>query len=121
LTEDDGIYWSDAMKDLNSIMKQAQVMQAKLQEAQARLAETTVEGSAGGGLVRLSVTGAGVLTAVKIDDSLMTDGDAETLSDLIVAAHADAKARIDAAQQDLMRQTMGPLAGAIPGLPGMKF
>ena len=47
--------------------------------------------------------------------------DIEMLADLIVAAHADAKARLDAAQADLMRQTMGPMAGAIPGLPGMKF
>jgi DNA-binding protein YbaB len=51
----------------------------------------------------------------------MDPQDPETLADLIVAAHADAKNKIDAAQADLMRQTMGPMAGAIPGLPGMKF
>ena len=109
------------MKDLNSIMKQAQVMQAKLQEAQARLAETVIEGSAGNGLVKVSVSGAGVLGAVMIDRSVVDPDDIETLADLIVAAHADAKAKIDAAQGELMRQTMGPMAGAIPGLPGMKF
>jgi DNA-binding YbaB/EbfC family protein len=109
------------VKDLNSIMKQAQVMQAKLQEAQAKLAESTVEGMAGAGLVKVSLTGAGVLTGVSIDESLMSDGDAETLADLVVAAHADAKNKLDEAQAAMMRQTMGPLAGAIPGLPGMKF
>lgn len=107
------------MKDLNSIMKQAQVMQAKLQEAQGRLAETVVEGSAGSGLVRVSLTGGGVLTGLTIDPGLMEAGEEETLADLIVAAHADAKRRIDEEQQALMRATMGPLAGALP--PGLKF
>ena len=109
------------MKDIGSLMKQAQVMQAKLQEAQARLAETVIEGSAGNGLVKVSLSGAGVLGAVMIDRSVVDPDDIEMLADLIVAAHADAKARIDEAQAELMRQTMGPLAGAIPGLPGLKF
>ncbi|HTI68108.1 MAG TPA: YbaB/EbfC family nucleoid-associated protein [Caulobacteraceae bacterium] len=109
------------MKDLNSIMKQAQAMQQKLQEAQGRLALTTVEGAAGAGLVKLVLTGAGEMKAVAIDPSLLAEGDSETLGDLIVAAHADAKRRIDEAQADLMRQTMGPLAGALPGIPGLKF
>ena len=107
------------MKDLNSIMKQAQAMQQKLQVAQARLAETVVEGSAGAGLVRVSLTGGGELKGVTIDPSLMEPGEDETLADLIVAAHADAKRRIDEQQQALMRDTMGPLAGALP--PGLKF
>ena len=109
------------MKDLSSIMKQAQAMQQKLQEAQGRLAETVIEGSAGNGLVKVSLSGAGVLGAVMIDRSVVDPDDIEMLADLIVAAHADAKARIDEAQAELMRQTMGPLAGAIPGLPGLKF
>ena len=107
------------MKDLNSIMKQAQAMQAKLQEAQARLAQTVVEGSAGSGLVTVALTGGGELRAVNIDASLMEAGEQEMLGDLIVAAHADAKRRIDEQQQALMRDTMGPLAGALP--PGLKF
>ena len=107
------------MKDLNSLMKQAQVMQAKLQEAQARLAETAMVGTAGGGLVRVTLTGGGVLQAIAIDPQLLDPEDPETLTDLIVAAHADAKTRIDEAQAALMRQTMGPLAGAMP--PGLKF
>jgi DNA-binding YbaB/EbfC family protein len=109
------------MKDLGNLMKQAQVMQQKLQEAQARLAETVIEGSAGNGLVKVSLSGAGVLGAVMIDRSVVDPDDIEMLADLVVAAHADAKARLDEAQGALMRETMGPLAGAMPGLPGMKF
>jgi DNA-binding YbaB/EbfC family protein len=109
------------MKDLSGLMKQAQGMQSKLQNAQARLAETTVEGSAGSGLVTLSLKGSGELIAVKIGEDVFKDGDAETLSDLILAAHADAKAKLDAASQQLMQQAMGPLAGLAGAMPGLKF
>jgi DNA-binding YbaB/EbfC family protein len=107
------------MKDLNSIMRQAQAMQAKLQEAQGRLAQADFEGQAGAGLVRITVTGGGEMKGIVIDPSLLAEGDAEMLGDLIVAAHADAKRRADEAQAALMRETMGPLAGALPG--GLKF
>ena len=106
------------MKDFSSLMKQAQAMQSKLQEAQARLAETVVQGSAGNGLVRVELLGSGALKSVRLDDSLLQPGEGELIGDLIVAAHADAKARLDEAQADLMRQVAGPLAGS---LPGMKF
>jgi DNA-binding YbaB/EbfC family protein len=111
------------MKDLNSIMKQAQAMQQKLQDAQARLAETTMEGQSGAGLVKVTLSGAGELRGVAIDDSLLTPDEGEVLADLIVAAHADAKKRLDEAQQALMRDAMGPLAGmgGMPGMPGLKF
>ena len=109
------------MKDLSGLMKQAQGMQSKLQNAQARLAETTVEGTAGSGLVTLSLKGSGELTSVKIGEDVFKDGDAETLSDLILAAHADAKQKLDAASQELMQQAMGPLAGLAGAMPGLKF
>ena len=109
------------MKDLSGLMKQAQGMQAKLQDAQARIADTVVEGSAGGGLVTLHLSGGGVLGAVMIGDELLQPGEGETLSDLIVAAHADAKAKIDAATEAAMREAMGPLAGLAGSLPGLKF
>jgi DNA-binding YbaB/EbfC family protein len=109
------------MKDLSGLMKQAQGMQQKLQDAQAKLAETTVEGAAGSGLITLSLKGSGELVAVKIGEDLFKDGDAETLADLILAAHADAKTKLDAASQTLMQQAMGPLAGLAGAIPGLKL
>ena len=104
------------MKDLGALMKQAQAMQQKLQEAQAKLAETLVEGAAGGGMVRVTLRGSGELTGVAIDDDLLRPGEGELIADLIVAAHADAKKKLDAAQADTMKAVAGPLAG-MPGFP----
>jgi hypothetical protein len=101
-------------------MKQAQAMQEKLQDAQARLAETTVDGTSGGGMVRVTLTGTGDLKAVVLDESLLQPGEAEIVSDLIVAAHADAKKKLDETQARLMQEAAGPLAGmggAMPGFP----
>ncbi len=107
------------MKDLGALMKQAQAMQSKLQEAQARLAETVVEGSSGGGAVTVLLKGTGDLTSVQIDESLMQPGDSEMLADLIVLAHADAKRKLDDQQATVMKDVAGPLGGM--GLPGLKF
>ena len=106
------------MADLNALMKQAQAMQQKLQEAQARMAETAASGTSGGGLVTVSLKGPGEITGVLIDDSLMVPGETEILADLIVAAHADAKRKLDAVNAELMREAAGPMAGMnIPGMP----
>ena len=107
------------MKDLGSLMKQAQAMQQKLQEAQGRLQATVIEGSSGGGMVRVSLSGAGEMKAAVIDESLLQPGEGEVLADLIVAAHADAKRQLDQAQAEMMKDVAGPLAGM--GLPGLKF
>ncbi len=104
------------MKNLGDIMKQAQAMQEKLQAAQGRLAESEVEGQAGGGMVRLTLKGSGELARVVLDESLMTPGEGEIVADLIVAAHADAKKKLDAKQAEIMREVAGPLAG-FPGMP----
>lgn len=104
------------MKDLNALMKQAQAMQEKLQDAQARLAETIVEGTSGGGMVKLTLQGSGELKGVIVDEELLKPGEGEVLADLIVAAHADAKKKLDAAQAEAMKQVAGPLAG-MPGFP----
>ena len=107
-----------AMKDLNALMQQAQAMQQKLQDAQAKMAETTASGSSGGGLVTIDLKGPGEVTRVTIDDSLMVPGETEILADLIVAAHADAKRKLDEANGALMREAAGPMAGMnIPGMP----
>lgn len=106
------------MKDLTQLMQQAQTMQQKLQDAQAKMAETTAEGTSGGGLVTVSLKGPGEVTRVQIDDSLMVPGEQDILADLIVAAHADAKRKLDEANSVLMREAAGPMAGMnIPGMP----
>ncbi len=106
------------MKDLTQLMQQAQAMQQKLQDAQAKMAETTAEGTSGGGLVTISLKGPGEITRVQIDDSLMVPGEQDILADLIVAAHADARRKLDEANAALMREAAGPMAGMnIPGMP----
>jgi DNA-binding YbaB/EbfC family protein len=104
------------MKDLGELMKQAQAMQEKLQAAQTRLAETEVEGTSGGGMVSVTLKGAGELARVAIDPSLMAPGEGEIVADLVVAAHADARRKLEAKQQELMRDVAGPFAG-LPGMP----
>jgi len=104
------------VKDLASLMKQAQAMQEKLQAAQARLAQTSVDGSAGGGMVRVTLKGVGELSGVAIDETLLAPGEGEILADLIIAAHADARRKLEAAQSEMMREVAGPLA-AMPGMP----
>ncbi len=99
---------------MQQLMKQAQKMQAQLEAAQAELAETQVEGSAGGGLVKATVTGAGELLALVIDPKAVDPEDVETLADLVVAAVRDANGNASALQE----QKLGPVGGAgIPGLP----
>ena len=104
------------MKDLGDLMKQAQAMQEKLQAAQARLAETEVDGTSGGDMVKVVLKGQGELARVAIDPSLMASGEEEILADLIVAAHADARRKLEAKQAEMMREVAGPLAG-LPGMP----
>jgi DNA-binding YbaB/EbfC family protein len=107
------------VKDMGALMKQAQAMQARLADVQEKLSQMTMLGTAGGGMVKLTLTGTNVLVAVEIDPSLMEPGEAEVLADLIVAAHADAKRQLEAQQQSLMREAAGPLAGM--NIPGLKF
>jgi DNA-binding YbaB/EbfC family protein len=106
------------MKDLGALMKQAQAMQQKLTEAQAKLAEMTADGVAGAGMVKLVLQGSGALVNVTIDDALLTAGEGEILTDLLVAAHADAKRKLDAAQAEAMKAIAGPFGG-LPGFPGL--
>jgi DNA-binding protein YbaB len=82
------------------------------------IAALEVEGTSGGGMVKLVLKGTGELARVDLDESLMAPGEGEVVADLVVAAHADAKRKLDAAQADLMREAAGPLAGLnIPGMP----
>jgi DNA-binding YbaB/EbfC family protein len=107
------------MKNLTNMLKQAQQMQARMQEMQAKLESTQVEGAAGGGMVKVTLSGKGDLKRVSIDPSLMDDR--EVLEDLIVAAHADAKQKVEAAMaEEMQKATAGlNLPGGLPG--GLKL
>jgi DNA-binding YbaB/EbfC family protein len=96
------------------LMKQAQKMQEQIAQAQAELADTEVDGSAAGGLVKAVVTGGNDLVSVTIDPSVVDPDDVETLQDLVVAAIRDANRTAQALASD----KMGPLTGGL-GLPGM--
>ena len=98
-------------------MKQAQAMQERMAEAQEKIAALEVQGTSGGGMVTVTLKGTGELSRVVLDESLMAPGEGEVVADLVVAAHADAKRKLDAQQAELMREAAGPLAGM--GLPGM--
>jgi hypothetical protein len=102
---------------MQQLMKQAQKMQQQMAAAQAELAATEVDGSAGGGLVSAKVTGAGELLQITIDPRVVDPDDIETLQDLVVAAVRDASA----AAQQLAGDTLGPLTGGMGGLgiPGL--
>jgi DNA-binding YbaB/EbfC family protein len=104
------------MKDLSSLMKQAQAMQEKLGAAQAELEQLVLLGQAGDGLVKVTLKGTGQIMRVDIDESLMAPGEGEMVGDLVAAAHADAKRQLDARQAELMQKAAGPLAG-MPGMP----
>lgn len=103
--------------DIMGMMKKAQAVQAKLQEAQDELGRLEVEGQAGGGMVRLTLTARGDLKGVSIDASLMTPADREMLEDLIVAAFTDGKAKADRAAAEKMQS----LTAGLPMPPGMKL
>ena len=103
--------------DMNALLQQAQQMQERLEDAQAQLAETRVEGTVGGGAVTVVVNGVGELISVAIKEGGFDGSSADDLSDLgdlIVAAYRDAKSQADA----LASSTLGPLAGGLPGIGG---
>jgi len=97
---------------LGNIMKQAQAMQEKMQQAQEELAGIEVEGSAGGGLVQVTMTCKYDVRKVSIDDDLLSE-DKEVLEDLVAAALNDAVRKVESATQEKMS---GLTAGL--GLPG---
>ncbi|MFD1829088.1 MULTISPECIES: YbaB/EbfC family nucleoid-associated protein [Streptomyces] len=103
--------------NMQQLLQQAQKMQQDLAAAQQELAESQVEGSAGGGLVKATVSGAGELKGLVIDPRAVDPEDTETLADLVLAAVRDA----GAAAQQLQQQKLGPLAQGLGGMPGLPF
>jgi DNA-binding YbaB/EbfC family protein len=95
------------MKNLAGLMKQAQQMQQKMADLQAKLDAAEIDGVAGAGLVRVTLSGKGALKKVKIDPKLADPAETEMLEDLILAAHADAKARLDEMTESEMKNATG--------------
>ncbi len=95
------------MMNIQGIMKQAQMMQKKMEEEQAKLAQEEVEGSSGGGMVKITLNGKFEMKKIALDKNLIDPEDAEVLEDLIVAAYNDAKSKIDAKMQDSMNAMTG--------------
>jgi DNA-binding YbaB/EbfC family protein len=105
------------MKDMFGMMKQAKELQSRMQAMQDEIAALTIDGSAGGGLVKVTVNGKSEVKSLSIDPSLVKPEEVEILEDLIVAALGDARAKAEAALADKMREVTGGLA--LP--PGMKL
>jgi len=105
------------MRDLMGMMAKAKELQQKMQDAQAELERIEVEGASGGGAVRVTLSAKGDLRGVKIDPSLLKPEEAEILEDLLVAAHADARGKAEAAAQEKMQG----LTAGLPIPPGMKL
>lgn len=105
------------MKDLMGMMKQVGQMQARVQQMQEELAALEIDGQSGGGLVKVTLSGKGDVKKVHIDPSLAKADEVEILEDLIVAAMADAKAKLDTTMQTKMQE----VTGGLPLPPGLKL
>lgn len=105
------------MMDFMGLMKQAQQFQTKMAEAQLELDNVTVEGEAGGGLVKVTLTAKGAMKSVSIDPGLVKPEEKEILEDLIVSAHMQARAKAEEA----MTEKMKALTGGLQLPPGMKL
>jgi nucleoid-associated protein EbfC len=105
------------MKNIMNIMKQAKDLQSKMADMQAQMEAITIDGSAGAGMVSVTLNGKGALISLRIDPGLLKESEAEILEDLIVAAHADAKSKVDA----VLAEKMQSMAGGLPLPPGFKL
>jgi nucleoid-associated protein EbfC len=105
------------MADFLGLMKQAAELKSRMEAMQAELDQIEVEGTSGGGLVAVKLSGKGEMKGVKIDDTLMQPSEKEILEDLIVAAHTDARRKAET----LLQEKMQSVAGGLPLPPGMKL
>jgi nucleoid-associated protein EbfC len=105
------------MKDLLGLMGKAKEMQAKFQAMQEEIAALEMTGQSGGGLVKVTLSGKFEMRALDIDTTLMRPDEGEILEDLIIAAHNDAKSKVEAAMQEKTQQ----LTAGLPLPPGMKL
>ena len=105
------------MVDFMGLMKQASELKSKMEAMQAELERIEVEGSAGGGMLTLTLSGKGEVKSARIDDSLLRPDQKDIIADLIVAAHADARRKLEA----MLQERMQALTGGLPLPPGLKL
>ena len=105
------------MKDIMGMMGKIKDMQAKMERMQEELAELECEGVAGGGMVTVRLSGKGLMKGLSIDPSMFKEDDVEILEDLIVAAHNDAKTKVEATMAERTKE----LTAGLPIPPGMKL
>jgi DNA-binding YbaB/EbfC family protein len=105
------------MPDFMGLMKQAAELKSKMENMQAELDQTLVEGTAGGGMITVTLTAKGDMKALRIDPSLVKADETEILEDLVLAAHADARRKAEAVMQEKMKG----VAGGLPLPPGLKL
>ena len=103
--------------DFLGMMKKAEELQKNMQQMQEQLGQATVEGSSGGGLVSVTLSGKGEMKGLKIDPSLFKEDDVEVLEDLIVTAHNEAKTKAE----QMMQKKMAEATAGLPLPPGMKL
>jgi DNA-binding YbaB/EbfC family protein len=105
------------MTDFLGLMKQAAELKSKMESMQAELDEIEIEGVSGAGLVFVKLSAKGEMKSVKIDASLIKPQESEIMEDLIVAAHADARRKLEGVVQEKMKS----LTGGLPLPPGLKL
>lgn len=103
------------MKGFNSMMKQAQAMQAKMAKMQEELGDMTVEGSSGGGMVNVTVNGKQEILSIKIKPEVVNPEEVDILEDLVMAAITDARDKASKIMEEEMKKVTGGL-GLPPGL-----
>jgi DNA-binding YbaB/EbfC family protein len=99
------------------MMKQVQAMQSRMADMQAKVEQMTATGQSGGGMVKVILSGKGVMKSLSVDPSLLKPEDREIVEDLIVTAHNDAKAKAEA----MMAEEMKQMTGGLPLPPGLKL
>lgn len=105
------------MKNIGKLVAQVQQMQDQMKEAQERLASMEIDGQAGAGLVKVRMSGQGQVISVSVDPSLLKSDEKEMLEDLLVAAHNDAKNKMD----EVTANEMGKLSGGLSLPPGFQM
>lgn len=105
------------MRDLMGMMKKAQEMQEKMGQITEELQQAEVIGTAGGDMVTVTLNGKGDMRGVKIDPSLVSDGDVEIIEDLVMAAHSAAREKAEAMSAEKMQE----MTAGMPLPPGMKL